>query len=448
MNWPLSWESGDPCGMEDERYPRSELERVMRVREVLLRAMAGKIRWDQAAEILSASPRSLRRWRAEMEEVGASALIDRRRKRPSPRRVPVEEIERVLRLFRDRYSRFNVRHFHQIAARDHGVKFSYTFMRMMLQEAGLVRKGRKRGVHRRIRERKASFGEMLQMDGSTHVWLRLRPELRLTLIQIVDDATSKLLYAQLEEGETTMGVLRALHTVVDEEGIPGSLYTDRASWAFETPIAGGGVDKTHLTSVGQVLKRLGVEHIPSYSPQGRGRSERMNRTLQDRLVNELEVAGIDRIEEANRYLREVYRPDHNSRFCVPARDPESAFVRTAPVDDLFYEGADRVVAKDNTVSWVGTRFQVSKQPGRATCAGLHVEIRRFVNGSVRIFKGPQCLGVYSADGKPMEAAGPDGKPRTAAVSHRTLGRRKRTRRPQLPQARHLLTSTSALRASA
>jgi hypothetical protein len=288
---------------------------------------------------------------------------------------------------------------------------------------------------------------MLQLDGSTHVWLRLRPELRPTLIQIVDDATSRLMYAQLEEGETTMGVLRALHSVVSEEGIPGSLYTDRASWAFETPVAGGGVDKTHLTSVGRVLKRLGVEHIPSYSPQARGRSERVNQTLQDRLVNELEAAGIDTMEEANRYLREVYRSDHNTRFCVLPRDPESAFVRTAPVDDLFYEGADRVVAKDNTVSWEGIRFQIAKQPGRATCAGLHVEARRFMDGSVRILKGLQCLGVYQADGQPMEAAGPDGKPRTDAVSHRTLGRRKRTRRPQLPQAPPLGMS-SALRASA
>jgi transposase len=433
--------------MEDE-YPRSELERVMKVREILLRAMAGKIRWDEAAEILSASPRSLRRWRAKMEEVGANALIDHRRKRPSPRCVPPEEVRRVLGLFREKYSRFNVRHFHQIATRDLEVKFSYTFLRLMLQEAGLVKKRRKRGVHRRERERKASFGEMLQMDGSTHAWLRLQPGLKLTLIQVVDDATSRLLYAQLEEGETTMGVLRALRSVVLDHGIPASLYTDRASWAFETPTAGAGVDKTHLTSVGQVLKRLGVEHIPSYSPQGRGRSERMNRTLQDRLVNELEVARIDSMESANRYLREVYRPDHNTRFCVEPRDPETAFVTADSVDALFYEGVDRVVAKDNTVSWEGVRFQISKQPGRPTCANLHVEARRFLDGSIRIMKGLHCLGVYSADGKPMEAAGPDGKPRTDAVSHKSLGRRKRTRRPQLPQAQLLASRTSALRASA
>jgi transposase len=434
--------------MEDEDYPRSELERVMKVREVLLRAMAGKIRWDQAAEILSSSPRSLRRWRAEMEKVGADALIDHRRKRPSPRRVPAEEVQRVLRLFRDRYSRFNVRHFHQIAVRDHEVRFSYTFLRLMLQEAGLVRKRRKRGVHRRERERRASFGEMLQMDGSTHAWLRLRPDLKLTLIQVVDDATSRLLYAQLEEGETTMAILRALHSVVKVQGIPASLYTDRASWAFETPVAGGGVDKSHLTSVGQVLKRLGVEHIPSYSPEGRGRSERMNRTLQDRLVNELEVAGIDSREAANRYLCEVYLPDHNTRFCIPPRDPESAFVTADSADELFYEGEDRVVAKDNTVSWEGIRLQVGKQPGRPTCAGLHVEVRRFLDRSIRILKGPHCLGVYSSDGKPMEAAGPDGKPRTDAVSHKALGRRQRPRRPQLPQARLVVSASSALRASA
>jgi len=433
--------------MEHEDYPRSELERVMKIREVLLRAISGEIGWDQAAEILGTSPRSLRRWRGMMEEVGASALIDRRRKRPSPRRVSIEEVRRVLGLFRDRYSRFNMRHFHQIAQRDHGVKMSYTFTRLILQEAGLVKKKRKRGIHRRQRERKASRGEMLHLDGSTHVWLRRRPELKPTMLQIVDDATSELLYAQLEEGETTMGVLRALHSVVSREGVPASLYTDRASWAFETPMAGRGVDKAHLTSVGLVLKRLGIEHIPSYSPQARGRSERMNRTLQDRLVNELDLAGIETIGEANRYLREVYQPDHNGRFAVPPRDPESAFARGASVEAYFYEGADRVVAKDNTVSWEGIRFQLSKQPGRVTCAGLHVEIRQFIDGSVQILKGIHRLGVFSGDGQPMEAAGPDGKPRTDAVSHRILGRRGRTRRPQLPQAR-LVALASARRASA
>ena len=421
----------------------------MKVREVLLRAMSGKIRWDEAAEILGASPRSLRRWRAKMEEVGSRALIDRRRGRPSPRRADPSEVSRVLRLFRERYVRFNVRHFHEVARREHGVTFSYTFVRLMLQEAGLVKKRRARGVHRRARERKASRGEMLHLDGSTHVWLRRRPELRPTLIQVVDDATSDLLYAQLEEGETTWGVLRALHAVVSAEGIPQSLYTDRASWAFETPTAGGAVDKFHLTNVGRVLKRLGVEHIPSYSPQARGRSERMNRTLQDRLVNELDVREIDTIEDANSYLRETYVPAHRARFAVAPRETESAFVATvSPVDDEFYEAEERTVAKDNTVTWGSLRMQIDKQPGRPTCAGLRVELRRHIDGRIVVWRGVHPLGVFRKDGRPVEGAGPAGKPRTDAVSHRTLGRRERTRRPHLPQAHARSVPASALRASA
>jgi transposase len=427
----------------------------MKVQEVLMRAIAGKISWFQAAEILGTSIRSLRRWKANMEEYGVDGLIDRRRRLPSMRRVPLEEVKRVVRLYSDRFSHYNMKHFHEIARRDHGVKFSYTLTRRVLQESGMVKKKKGRGRHRRRRERRACLGEMVHLDGSTHAWIRRRPELRWTLIQMVDDATSKALYAQFEEGETTLGVFRALATVVEEFGIPMNLYTDRAGWAFETPRAGGPVDKTNLTRVGEAMKRLGVEHIPSYSPQARGRSERVNRTYQDRLVNELDSAGIVTMEEANRYLKEVYLRDHNERFSVEPRDPESAFVPAKGLDPrtLFYEEEDRMVRKDNTVSFDGICLQISKQPGRTTCAGLQVQVRRFMDQSMVIMKGMQILGTYGPTGdsvgtpRPMEAAGPDGKPQTDAVFHKALGRRKQTRRPQLPQAPPLGVS-SALRASA
>lgn len=456
MSWPLIEVSGDAgCVNDQALYPRTELERVMKVQEVLMRAIAGKINWYQAAEILGSSMRSVRRWKRHMEEFGVDGLVDRRRRQPSAKKVPMEEVKRVVRLYADRFSHYNMRHFHQIAQRDHGVKFSYTLTRRVLQEAGLVKKKKGRGRHRRRRERRACFGEMVHLDGSTHPWIRQRPDMRWTLIQMVDDATSRALYAQFEEGETTLGVFRALSTVVEEYGIPMSLYTDRAGWAFETPRAGGRVDKAHLTRVGQAMKRLGVEHIPSYSPEARGRSERVNRTYQDRLVNELDSAGITTIEEANRYLRETYLPDHNGRFSVGPRDPESAFVPAGRLDPraLFYEEEDRTVGKDNTVSFHGVCLQISKQPGRTTCAGLHVQVRRFTDLSLAIMKGVVCFGTYGPTGdrvagpRPMEAAGPDGKPRTDAVSHKSLGRRERTRRPQLPQA-PLLGASSALRASA
>ena len=456
MSWPLYEVSGDAGRVNDQAlYPLTELERTMKVREVLLRAIAGKINWYQAAEILGSSMRSLRRWKKSMEEFGVDGLIDRRRRQPSEKKVPLEEVKRVVRLYAERFSHYNMRHFHQIARRDHGVKFSYTLMRRVLQESGLVKKKKGRGRHRRRRERRACFGEMVHLDGSVHPWIRRLPELRWTLIQMVDDATSKALYAQFEEGETTLGVFRAVANVVEEYGIPMNLYTDRAGWAFETPRAGGPVDKTNLTRVGEAMKRLGVEHIPSYSPEARGRSERVNRTYQDRLVNELDSAGIVTMEAANRYLKETYLKDHNERFSVAPRDPESAFVPARGLDPrtLFYEEEDRTVRKDNTVSLDGVCLQIAKQPGRVTCAGLLVQVRRFMDLSMVIMRGVQCLGSYGPTGDPvgapgpMEAAGPDGKPPTDAVSHKALGRRKRTRRPLLPQALPLGVS-SALRASA
>ena len=244
---------------------------------------------------------------------------------------------------------------------------------------------------------------MLHLDGSRHAWLALVPEERQTLIQVVDDATSRVLYAQLWPEETSRGVMTAMCEVVREYGIPESLYTDRAGWAFETPRAGEKVDKARLTQVGEALARLGIEHIPSYSPEARGRSERMNRTVQGRLVNELRVAGITTPKPANTYLRERYLRTHNQEFAREPADPVSAFVDLGDVDldEIFFEEAVRKVAKDNTVSLRGQRFQITKQQGRRTCAGLAVKVRRHLDGHYTIRRGTQLFGVYEADGSPQ-----------------------------------------------
>jgi transposase len=267
------------------------MERAMKVREVIVRAIAGQYSWLQAAEILGMSPRTVRRWRWRMDHFGDTALVDMRRGVPSPRRVPALEIRRIVDLYRDRYRGFNCRHFHQVAKREHGLALSYTLVRQVLQAAGLVKKGRARGRHRRHREPRACFGELLHIDGSSHEWLALLPGQRQTVIAVIDDATRRLLYAQLFVSESTQAVMTALRAVISRHGIPAALYTDRASWAFHTPKAGFDPDRGRLTQVGRALARLGVEHIPSFSPQARGRSERLNRTLQDRLVNELRLAG-------------------------------------------------------------------------------------------------------------------------------------------------------------
>jgi len=387
-------------------FAPSAVERAMQIKEVLLRAMNKEYSWLRAADILGITPRGLRRLRQRMEQFGYQGLVDMRRGRPSPRRTPVAEVERILELYRERYSGFNARHFFQTVRREHGVKLSYSCVRQILQGAGLVKKRRARGRHRRRRERRPRFGEMLHLDGSRHAWLALVPEERQTLIQMVDDATSRLLYAQLWPGETTRAVMTAMREVVREHGIPESFYTDRAGWAFETPKAGGKVSKTHLTQAGEALARLGVEHIPSYSPQARGRSERMNRTLQDRLVNELRVAGISTPEAANDYLRERYLPTHNEEFAREPADPAKAFVELGDVDldEIFFEQAVRTVGKDNTVGFDGVLLQIEKQTGRRTCAGLAVQVRRHLDGGYTVRRGTQRFGAYDAEGHLLPAA--------------------------------------------
>jgi hypothetical protein len=455
--------------------PRA-VERAMKVKEVILRALNKEYSWLQAAEILGISTRGLRRLRERMETVGYEGLIDMRYGRPSPHRTPVVEVERILGLYRGKYMGFNGRHFFQTVRREHGVRLSYTYVKQLLQGAGLLKRCRARGRHRMRREPKACFGEMLHIDGSFHPWLSLCPGEKQTLIQVVDDATSRLLYAQLWDGESCQAIMSAMREVIGRHGIPGSFYTDRAGWAFETPKAGQPVNKGHLTQVGEALARLGIEHIPSYSPQARGRSERANRTLQDRLVNELKAAGIKTVESANRYIAERYIPTHNQELAREPRDPESAFADLGEVDlDLiFFEEEVRAVGKDNTVVLYGLHLQIWPQAGRRSCAGLHVKVRRHLDGSYSIWRGTQALGRYDSNGgvleavrekptrqdasgssiaravdgkgqtptkpngvrtgRPVETAGPVENRQRPRFPTRTLDAGKRNRRPQLPQA--------------
>ena len=386
-------------------YPPGAVERAMKVQEVIVRAIAGQLTWIQAAEILGCSARSVRRLRLRLQQVGYEGLFDRRRQRPSPKRAPVAEVQRVLALYRDRYQGFNVRHFHQIARREHGVRFCYAFVKRALQAAGLVAKQQARGRHRRRREPRACYGELLHLDGSRHRWLALVPETWFTLITVVDDATKQLLHAELwAGGESVTAVMTALRAVVRAHGVPMALYTDRAHWAVHTPTS-GTVAQSRLTQVGRALRRLGIEHILSYSPQARGRSERVNRTLQDRLVNEWRVAGIATVAAANRYLRERFLPAYNAQFGVPPRDPASAFVPAGTVDleQILCVEEERVVARDNVVTLDRLTLQLAKQPGRRTCAGLRVLIRRHLNGHHTVWYGGRCLGRFDPHGRAVAA---------------------------------------------
>ncbi len=409
-------------------YPEAAWGRAMKVQEVLMKAISGEWPWWRAAEVIGWSPRTLRRWRRRYETFGYAGLLDKRLFRPSGHAIPPGEVQRVLRLYRDRYTGFNVRHFYEIVRREYHVTQSYSWVKQALQAAGLVKKHRPRGRHRRRREPRACFGELLHIDGSAHAWFALAPERRPTLVAVPDDATNRVLYAQFSDTESTAAIMTALWEVFTTYGLPMALYSDRASWAFHTPRAKGPVDKKRLTQVGRALAQLGVEHIPSYSPQARGRSERLNRTFQDRLVNELRLAGISTLPAANAYLRDIFLPRHNETFSHPPRDPASAWVGLGDVDldQILCHQETRTVAQDNTVTIDRLALQVSKQAGRRTCAGLEVIVRRHLSGQYSIWRGPQRLGLFDRRGRPVALAPAPPAPVKGRAHSRGVGRPPKT----------------------
>ena len=394
-----------------QRYRETAWERGMKVREVILRAMAKRITWWQAAEILGITDRSMRRWKRRYETYGYDGLLDRRGGKPSPKRVPLAEAEEVLRLYQERYSDLNVRHFHEKLREEHGIKLGYSWVKLALQGAGLVKKGRKRGVHRKRRARRPLPGMLLHLDGSEHRWFQ--DDRWYDLIEVLDDATSETYYAQLVEEESTRTVMAALKEVIERKGRFCALYSDRASHFFETPQAGGPVDRQHLTQVGRALKELGIQMIPAYSPQARGRGERRFGTWQGRLPQELRLAGISGVEAANRFLRERYIPEINRKFGVEAAEKGHAFVpvRGSDLDQIFSVQTERVVAKDNTVRLENRLWQIERTPWRGTLAGCRVTICEHLDGRVTIVYGPHLVANYATEGQSLAVAKKSGAPR-------------------------------------
>src|SRR3954471_20116927 len=306
------------------------MERMMKLQDVLLKAMAKKITWWTAAEIIGVSDRTIRRMRERLEREGYSGLADRRRGKASSHRVPLKTAEEVLRLYQEQYSDFNVRHFHEKLKELHGIEISYTWVYEALSGAGLIAKKRRRAPHRRRRERRPMPGMLLHIDGSKHRWFQ--DDRWYDLIVILDDATTKIYYAQLVEEESTRTVMAGLREVIETQGLFCALYSDRGSHFFVTMKAGEKVDKERLTQVGRALKELGIQMIAAYSPQARGRSERNFGTWQGRLPQELRLAGITTLEGANAFLRERCIGEFNTRFSVPAAEKGTAFRRTGRTD--------------------------------------------------------------------------------------------------------------------
>jgi transposase len=393
-----------PGGGGMELYSSLALERAMKVQDVMLRAISGRILWLQAAEILGMSPRSMSRWKWRYEKYGYDGLFDRRHKRPSPKRVALETVQEVLRLYQERYSDFNVRHFVEKLHDEHGIPLSYTWVKKALQGAGLVARRRRRGAHRSRRVRRPLAGMLLHIDGSTHAWLGAGQGQQ-DLVSVMDDATSELYYAQLVEQESTTSVMAALKETVETNGVFCSLYSDRASHFVFTPTAGGRPQPGHLTQVGRALAQLEIELIPANSPQARGRCERSYGTLQGRLPQELRLRGIVTLEQANRFLREVYIAEHNRRFAVSPAQKGTAFVpyRGRELAKIFSLQYERVVGNDNVVTLGRLALQIPPQTLRFSLARCRVLVCRHLDQTLSIYYGPHLLGRYAPDGHLLEA---------------------------------------------
>jgi len=384
-------------------YTQAAMERTMKVQEVILRAMAKKITWWQAAEIIGISDRQMRRWRERYEEFGFRGLFDRRRGKPSPKKVPLAVVEKVLGLYREKYFDLNVRHFHEKLQEEHQVEISYSWVKGLLQGAGMVAKRRKRGVHRQQRPRRPLPGMLLHIDGSEHRWFQ--DERWYDLLVIMDDANSEIYYAQLVEEEATVPVLMGLKEVVECRGVFCALYSDRARHFWLTAKAGEAVDHDRLTQVGRALRELGVRMIPAYSPQARGRSERSFGTWQGRLPQELRLRGIRTVAAANAFLREHYIGEFNRRFRVAAAQPGSAFVpyrgKDKDLERIFSLQFERTVNRDNTVSFQNLILQIEPVRWRGTLAGCAVIAHQHLDGTLSLSYGPHCLGRYDERGGPI-----------------------------------------------
>jgi len=352
---------------------------------------------EDAARLLGVCPRTFRRQIHRYEEEGLAGLYDKRLSQASHRRAPVDEVMKLTAIYRERYCGWNVRHFHMFYRTRHGGRRSYTWVKNKLQEASLVPKGKGKGRHRKHRERAPITGMILHQDGSTHEWV---PGQKWDLIVTMDDATNEHYSMFFTEEEGTASSFTGVKEVTEKHGLFCAIYTDRGSHYWFTPEAGGKVDKERLTQFGRAMHQLGIEMIPAYSPEARGRSERQFSTHQDRLVKELALAGITDMAAANRYLEEVYRPAFNAEFAVPAMEKGTGFVPLLgrELGDILCEHHERTVGKDNCVQFMGYRLQIPEDRHRMHYVKAKVRVHKYPDGHLAIFHGPRKLAEYNTDG--------------------------------------------------
>jgi Winged helix-turn helix len=372
------------------------------IRMARLVAAFGKVRRGgrsrvAAAAALGLSERHFRRLYGAYEEDGAEAIVDRRRRRAASNRAPPDVVDWVETQYRTRYFDFSARHFHEALSKAHGeFRYGYTWTKSVLYLRGCLTPSARRGPHRTRRERSAMAGQLVFQDGSTHDWFcGRRPPC--DLIVTLDDATGAMLSAFFVAQEGTESSFRGLRETIEGHGLFASFYTDRGSHYFFTPKAGNRVDKAHLTQVGRALLQLGIAHIPSYAPQGRGRMERVFGTLQGRLPQELRLAGIDDIESANAWLAGHYIAAFNKRFAIPASADDDVFIAFAgDLANILCVQEDRVVGGDNCVRYEGRVLQIPEQSHRRHFVRANVRVHEYGDGGLAIFSGPREIARFGA----------------------------------------------------
>jgi len=372
----------------------------MRFEESYESFKSGRITQVEAGSLLGVCDRTYRRYMDKYDEGGLDALMDKRLSQASHRCAPVDEVMRLGEQYRSSYTGWNAKHFHAWYRREGGTR-SYTWVKSRLQEAGLMKRASKRGAHRKRRERSPLTGMMIHQDGSTHEWVANQ---KWDLIVTMDDATNEHYSMFFVQEEGTVSSFRGVQEVIEKRGLFCSFYSDRGSHYWHTPEAGGKVDKHNLTQFGQAMKRLGIEMIAAYSPQARGRSERMFRTHQERLPKELALTGITNMEAANRYLQKVYMPAFNNEFKQPAAVEGSAFVPWigGELEEFLCERHERVVGHDNCVSFNNLKLQIPADPHRCHYVKTKVNVLRYLDGKLAILHGPRKIASYDEAGQEIK----------------------------------------------
>lgn len=358
----------------------------------------GRLTQEEAARLLGVCDRSFRRYINRYHELGLEGLIDKRLDQVSHRQAPVDEVLALETLYREHYDGWTVKHFFERYESTHGGQRSYTWVKQKLQSVGLVKQGKRKGKHRKRRDRAALPGMLIHQDGSTHQWI---PSETWDLIITMDDATSEIYSGFFVEEEGTWSSFRGVRETIDQHGLFCSFYSDRGSHYWHTPQAGGKVDKQNPTQFGRGLDELGIERIAAYSPQARGRSERMFRTLQDRLIKELALTKINTMDAANDWLKADFLPRFNQQFSVKPSSEGNAFVPllTTQLDDILCVKAERTVSHDNCVSYRGLQLQLPKVNDRCHYVKAKVRVHEYQDGTVAVFHGPRRLGHYTALGQ-------------------------------------------------